>query len=81
MYKRQDEAQSPAQDRRKEMPAVSEQIVRGGDRSRRDRRKRVKRDITFRAEETVEDIMRDITRIEKDIQIDIDSIRNQKLDL
>ena len=35
----------------------------------------------FRGEETAADVARDITRIEKDIQIDLDSIRNQKLDL
>lgn len=38
-------------------------------------------DLAFRGEETVEDVVRDIRRIEKDIQIDLDSIRNQKLDL
>ncbi|MFA5585038.1 MAG: hypothetical protein WDA02_00595 [Saccharofermentanales bacterium] len=38
-------------------------------------------DQAFRGEETVEDVVRDIRRIEKDIQIDLDSIRNQKLDL
>ena len=35
----------------------------------------------FRGEETAADISRDIARIEKDIQIDLDSIRNQTLDL
>ncbi|HHX30444.1 MAG TPA: hypothetical protein GX720_04355 [Clostridiaceae bacterium] len=38
-------------------------------------------DPAFRAEETVDDVVRDISRIEKDIQIDIDSIRNLKLDI
>ncbi|HHW94293.1 MAG TPA: hypothetical protein GX734_07310 [Clostridiaceae bacterium] len=76
-----DETQSSARDRHKEKPVATEHVTRSGERTRRDRRKRTRRDITFRAEETVEDIMRDIGRIEKDIQIDIDSIRNQKLDL
>ncbi|HPX93425.1 MAG TPA: hypothetical protein PK646_03815 [Bacillota bacterium] len=35
----------------------------------------------FRGEETAADITRDIARIEKDIQLDLDGIRNQKLDL
>ncbi len=35
----------------------------------------------IRVEETVDDVIRDIARIEKDIMIDIDAIRNQKLDL
>ncbi|HZK29527.1 MAG TPA: hypothetical protein VFD19_04850, partial [Clostridia bacterium] len=52
------------------------------EKGRRQQRRRVKQDVShFQAEETVEDIRRDITRIEKDIQIDLESIRNQKLDL
>lgn len=75
------EAQSTERSRRTEKSDGQDKSPRGGDRSRRDRRKRVKNDLAFRAEETVEEIKRDIVRIEKDIQIDIDSIRNQKLDL
>jgi hypothetical protein len=75
------EAQSIERNRRTEKSDAQDKSPRGGDRLRRDRKKRMKNDLAFRAEETVEDIKRDITRIEKDIQIDIDSIRNQKLDL
>lgn len=75
------ETQSAGRDRRFEKQEASDRNLRGADRPRRERKKRLKRDFTFRAEETVEDIVRDIIRIEKDIQIDIDSIRNQKLDL
>jgi len=49
-------------------------------RPRRPHKKRLREDEMISAE-TVDDIRRDFKRIEKDIQIDIDSIRNLKLDL
>ena len=55
---------------------------KGLGKSKRPQRRRAKQDAPpFHAEETVEDIMRAITRLVKDIAIDIDSMRNQNLDL
>ena len=62
-------------------PDSQERKKRSG-RSRRGSRKQSKQEgQQFRGEETAADVARDIIRIEKDIQFDLDSIRNQKLDL
>lgn len=78
--KAQGQTQEVKVDKTRTGPGVNEK--RDGGRSKRGSRKMGKqKKQAIRLEETVEDVIRDIHRIEKDIQIDLDTIRNQKLDL
>lgn len=74
-------ASEPRDDRAQSVTRRDEKPANQPSKARRSRRRNHFEDKEIRAEETVEDIRRDLDAIEKDIYLDIDGIRTINLDI